>query len=64
MKDEAKQLNSLFEKIYQDASPDVRRAMNKSFTESGMKIMKSDEKTLRDIYRLAQMNHSYFPFEV
>lgn len=37
IKDESKQLNGLFEKIYQDASPEVRRAMNKSFTESGMK---------------------------
>lgn len=34
-KEEAKQLNGLFERIYNDSNPDVRRAMNKSFTESG-----------------------------
>lgn len=34
-KEEAKQLNSLFEKIYNESNPEVRRAMNKSFTESG-----------------------------
>lgn len=37
--DEAKQLNSLFEKIYSESNPDVRRAMNKSFVESGIAIM-------------------------
>lgn len=35
IKDEAKQLNNLFERIYSDSNPEVRRAMNKSFTESG-----------------------------
>lgn len=36
MKEEAKQLNGLFERIYSESNPDVRRAMNKSFTESGI----------------------------
>lgn len=35
IQDEAKQLNGLFERIYSESNPDVRRAMNKSFTESG-----------------------------
>lgn len=29
-------MNGLFERIYSESNPDVRRAMNKSFTESGI----------------------------
>ncbi|XP_055325836.1 protein SGT1 homolog [Sitodiplosis mosellana] len=41
-KDEAKQLNSLFEKIYNDSNPEVRRAMNKSFVESGGTVLSTN----------------------
>lgn len=32
---ESDALNNLFQKIYSDSDPDIQRAMNKSFTESG-----------------------------
>lgn len=33
---EENEINALFQKIYAGADPEVQRAMNKSFTESGM----------------------------
>lgn len=41
-KDEEKQLNNLFERIYSDSNPEVRRAMNKSFTESGGTVLSTN----------------------
>lgn len=32
---ESDELNNLFQKIYSGSNPDIQRAMNKSFTESG-----------------------------
>lgn len=66
IKEESKQLNSLFTKIYQDASPEVQRAMNKSFTESGMKkksfqfdIQSSLSNYVREIPHLTNMTHNF-----
>lgn len=40
---EETEINSLFQKIYASANPEVQRAMNKSFTESGKFIKQTIE---------------------
>lgn len=42
LQSEGDNINSLFEKIYSGSSPEIQRAMNKSFTESGGTVLSTN----------------------